>query len=215
MLKRMTADLPPLPTELPPAPHTGQAANDEPQFASAMRPIEVGPIVGLTLRSLRCGCYLVSYTPKAGLLTTFDGTIRVECHSNGRTASGDLYQRNVIFLPSGSATGAFSPSLPSRPMLAAAPNPGSGIPVFARNRYRYYLRVTQLLESLTFSSSFTLGFEMYRFTAPNTWVNEGAFKAVMNWKPAPAGFPSASDYLEGDVKNSGEHRGPPQYGLGL
>ena len=24
----------------------------------------------------------------------------------------------------------------------------------------------------------------------------------MNWKPAPAGFPSSSDYLEGDVKNS-------------
>ena len=43
---------------------------------------------------------------------------------------------------------------------------------------------------------------MYRFTAPNTWANEGAFTALMQWIPAPAGFPSSGDYLEGTVKNA-------------
>jgi hypothetical protein len=43
---------------------------------------------------------------------------------------------------------------------------------------------------------------MYRFTAPNTWVNEGSFTAVMSWSTAPAGYPASNDYLTGDVKNS-------------
>jgi hypothetical protein len=51
-------------------------------------------------------------------------------------------------------------------------------------------------------NSFTLGFEMYRFAAPNTWTNEGAFTALMVWIPAPAGYPSSGDYLAGNVKNS-------------
>jgi hypothetical protein len=33
-------------------------------------------------------------------------------------------------------------------------------------------------------------------------VNEGTFTAQMTWMPAPAGYPSPSDYLVGDVKNA-------------
>jgi hypothetical protein len=69
-------------------------------------------------------------------------------------------------------------------------------------RYRYYLRVTQILEGFTGAGGFMLGFEMYRFTAPITWANEGSFTAWMTWKPAPAGYSSSGDYLEGDVKDS-------------
>jgi hypothetical protein len=69
--------------------------------------------------------------------------------------------------------------------------------------YRYYLRVTQLLESITFQKHFTLGFELYRFAAPNTWTNEGAFTAKMVWQfLAPPGYPTTGDYLVGDVKNN-------------
>ena len=74
--------------------------------------------------------------------------------------------------------------------------------MLARSRYRYYLRVTQILEQFTVGNSFTLGFEMYRFAAPNTWTNEGAFTARMVWIPAPAGYPSSGDFLAGNVKNS-------------
>jgi hypothetical protein len=69
--------------------------------------------------------------------------------------------------------------------------------------------VTQILEHFTFGNSFTLGFELHRFTktsggwsAGGTWTNEGAFTALMTWQAAPAGYPSGGDYLAGDVKNS-------------
>lgn len=148
----------------------------------------------IRVRSVRAGCWLVSYTPTAGRLVTFDGTVRVEAHSAGRTASGDLYQRPVTLLN--------RPPLPPVPVLLPGPNPAKGIPILSRSRYRYYLRITQILETVTLGTSFKLGFEMWRYTAPNTWVNEGAFTAQMAWIAAPSGFPSSSDYLEGDVKNA-------------
>lgn len=129
---------------------------------------------------------------------TYDGTMRIECHSNGRTASGDLYQRRVIKLP-----------IPPKVILPPGPKPAAGIPILARTRYRYYLRVTQILEWFTIGQSFTLGFEVWRFTKSSggwstggTWTNEGAFTALMTWQAAPSGYPSSSDYPAGDVKNS-------------
>lgn len=175
--------IPPLPTPILPRPELPQP------FPEPFPPFQ--------FRSLRCGCYLINYQPTSNTLVTYDGTMRVECHSNGRTASGDLYQRQVIFLP----IPGFPPN-PPRPILLPGPNPSNGIPILPRNRYRYYLRITQILESFTLSSSFTLGLEMYRFTAPNTWVNEGGFTAQMSWIAAPSGYPSSSDYLAGDVQNS-------------
>jgi hypothetical protein len=139
---------------------------------------------------VRCGCYLINYKPNQGFLVSYDGTLRVECHSQGRTASGDLYQRPLSIFPP-----------PAH--LLPPPNPAAGIPILARHRYRYYLRVTQIVEFFTIGNSFTLGFEMYRFTAPNTWTLEpgGPFTAVMTWTPAPVGYPSSTDYMVGDVKN--------------
>lgn len=155
-----------------------------------------GPI--LKFKSLKCGCYLINYTPKVGKLLTYDGTLRIECDSS-RTTSGDLYQRPIIYYPKPTILGK-PPVL--IPILLPAPNPSSGIPILPIKRYRYYLRVTDILEGLTAGNSFNLGFEMYRFTAPNSWANEGIFKASMSWKTAPSGYPSSSNYLEGDVKDS-------------
>ena len=186
--------LPPLPDPLPPLP--------DPPLPQALpqpgpQPLPV-PVPPTHFRSLRCGCYLINYSPNGSPLARYDGTLRVECHSNGRTASGDLYQRRIIFLP---PSPPFPPGPPS-PVVLPGPNPADGIPILARNRYRYYLRVTQILEHFTVGNSFTLGFEMYRFAAPNTWTNEGAFTAQMIWIPAPAGYPSSGDFLAGSVKNS-------------
>src|SRR5262245_28666564 len=58
-----------------------------------------GGIVSPLLHSVRCGCWLISYRPARVPLVAYDGTLRVECHSAGRTASGDLYQRPVLFIP--------------------------------------------------------------------------------------------------------------------
>ncbi|WP_051294177.1 hypothetical protein [Pseudoduganella violaceinigra] len=157
------------------------------------------------LKSVRPGCYLLNYSPSGSNLVTFDGTMRVEKHAAGRTASGDLYQRPVIFLPLKSAL----PADLQRPLFFPGPNPASGIPILSRGRYRYYLKVTQILENFTFGNSFTLGLEMWRFVknagawnTGGTWVNEGAVTALMTWQAAPAGYPAPNHYLAGDVKNA-------------
>ncbi|MCX8031142.1 MAG: hypothetical protein N3A59_06150 [Thermodesulfovibrionales bacterium] len=157
------------------------------------------PDLWANFKSLRCGCYLIKLTSNINPLLVYDGTIRVECHSNGLSASGDLYRRSIIFYPQiSSFKGKFAP------FLTPAPNPKHGIPILPRNRYRYYLRVTKILEWFTFSNSFILSFEVFRFkTSSKTWTNEGTFTAQMSWTTAPAGYPSKSDYLEGDVKTAG------------
>ena len=84
----------------------------------------------------------------------------------------------------------------------SGPNPAKGIPILARSRYRYYVRVTSLPENYYFGGSFKLGFELWRFTAPNSWALESTLAAPMVRMAAPAGFPSSSDYAEGDVRNA-------------
>jgi hypothetical protein len=190
--------LPPLPDPLPPFPEPPlpEPSLPQPLFQPGPQPPPF-PVPPIQRRSLRCGCYLINYSLNGSHLVRYDGTLRVECHSNGRTASGDLYQRRIVFLP----PLPHLPPGPPRPVVLPGPNPAAGIPILARSRYRYYLRVTQILEHFTLGNTFTLGFEMYRFAAPNTWTNEGAFTAQMVWIPAPGGYPSSGDYLAGNVKN--------------
>lgn len=145
------------------------------------------------LHTVRCGSWLINYRPAGAPLVSYDGTLRVECHSAGRTASGDLYQRRVIMLPF---------PRPPRPILLPGPQPAGGIPVLPRDRYRYYLRVTQLPEFFYLGQGFTLTFEMWRFTVPNGWALESTLTATMVRTPAPGGYPSAADYAEGDVKDA-------------
>ena len=149
------------------------------------------------IRSLRCGCYLINYAPSTSLIT-YDGTLRVECHAAGRTVSGDLYQRKLFILP---GTIGF-PFVTPKIVMGPAPNPAAGIPILARSQYRYYVRVTQVLEYFTFGNQFTLGFQLYRHTAPNNWTFAGNFTAQMVWTPAPSGYPAPGDYLAGEVKNA-------------
>ncbi|MBI5328604.1 MAG: hypothetical protein HZB80_10015 [Deltaproteobacteria bacterium] len=201
---------PPLPDPLPPF----QELLLPQPLQPLPEPFPPKPWPPIKFRNLRCGCYLTNYKPNSSPLVTYDGTLRVECHSNGRTASGDLYQRPVILLPiplpipkPGFPPKPFIPK--PKPILLPGPNPAAGIPILARGRYRYYLRVTQILEWSTLGNSFTLGFEMHRFnktgtnwSAGGTWTNEGAFTAQMTWISAPAGYPSSGNYLEGSVKNN-------------
>jgi hypothetical protein len=156
----------------------------------------------------------------------YDGTLRVECHNAGRTASGDLYQRTVRILtlppidpipplvpippfdpvpvPPGPVEnpGSMSDFGPLLPILSGAPNPANGIPILRRSRYRYYVRVTSLPELFYRGAGFTLGFELWRYTAPNGWALESTLSARMIRMAAPTGYPSPSDYAEGDVKNA-------------
>ena len=177
--------IPPLPAALPP--------QDDP--ATVMPPTATGtqPIILPQLHAVRCGCWLISYRPVGAPFTAFDGTMRIECHSAGRTASGDLYQRRVIFLPW---------PFPPHPILFPPPSPAAGIPILALSQYRYYLRVTSLPEFIYFGGGFDLGFELWRYTAPNSWALESTLTASMVRMSAPAGYPSGPDYAEGDVRDA-------------
>lgn len=153
----------------------------------------------IKLYSLKQGAYFIRYIPKTAtpIITKswYEGTMRIEKPtSSSTTASGDLYLRQrlikppIVLNPTAIPTGDVDPS--------------AGIPIFPRSKYRYYLRVTNVLEGRTLRNHFTLGFNMHKYTAAtNSWQDEGGFTAVMYWKPAPLGYPS--QYLEGEVKKAG------------
>ena len=160
------------------------------------------------IHSVRCGCWLISYRPSGAPLVAFDGTLRVECHSAGRTASGDLYQRPVIILRHSRSPSAPPRSGPGRssqrPILLSGPNPANGIPILPRVPAIATMSGSRSCpSSSTSAASFTLGFELWRFTAPNSWALELTLTAQMTRMTAPTGYPSPSDYAEGDVKNAG------------
>ncbi|KAL7916694.1 hypothetical protein GGI35DRAFT_466230 [Trichoderma velutinum] len=123
----------------------------------------------------------------------------------GRRASGDLYQR-----PTTRIAFPFPPGRPGTTIMLPPPNPANGIPIQAISRYRYYLRVTKILENVTVGNSFELGFQMFLFTPDSdagTWSPPATSTinctATMAWIPAPPGYPSSSDYLEGELKQDG------------
>jgi len=124
------SQVPPLPDYLPP--ESGGEFFDAPPTL----PGPIKPVPPISIRSIRCGCWLINYQPVSSALVTYDGTLRVECHSAGRTASGDLYQRRFGFFP---------------PVPLPGPNPANGIPILAQSRYRFYIRVTSLPEKFFLS----------------------------------------------------------------
>jgi hypothetical protein len=152
----------------------------------------------LKFRTLRHGCYLIRYTPLAPIgnfpFIHYDGTIRVQRDGENTIASGDLYLHQLLLgLPSTSKPG------PSPPI---EPNPGNGIPIFPITRYRYYVRITQILENKTIKKGFTLGFELHQFDhKTGSWTGGDPLIALMQWSTAPTGFPVGSDYLTGQVRN--------------
>jgi len=207
-------------------------------------PLTRQPFPGF-FNSLRGGCWLLNYQPNGSPLTAYDGTLRVEVHSGGRTASGDLYQRPIVFIPlpqpprpvpprtrPGPDPGPWTPgpgpvigptglvagvpgllsgqdSSRRIPFLTPGPSPANGIPILARDRYRYYVRVTSLPETIFVGKSFNLSFELWRFNssaAPGqVWSFESAMTARMvHVANTPPGYPSPSDYYEGDVTSTGK-----------
>lgn len=141
------------------------------------------------LHRLKYGCYFLQWRPPNHFSYRLNGTMRIERHGQGLTASGDLYHHQPTKVVS-------FPSFRVIPNLD--PSPSAGIPIFARSSYRYYLRVTQILERSTTSNSFTMKFGRWNFNVSNnSWSNDGTYTALMTFKTAPEGYPSGAVYLEG------------------
>lgn len=197
-------------SKFPPLPETIEHASvvsEQLNFLSDEQLKKLNDISSPKFFSLAQGCYLVNFTP-LGTSYHYDGTLRVQKVGTNTIASGDLYNHKPfkIWPKKKEATdpGSFQP-VDNALSLFGEPNPANGVPIFSRNNYRYYLRITQILESVSLSKSFTLGFEMWKFngvSATPTWTNEGAFKSEMTFTTAPAGYPSEASYLVGAVKNS-------------
>lgn len=181
----------------PPMPDTLPRATNSEQLSSFEK--SSPPLASLNLSEpfVRPGAWLINYQPIGSPYIAYDGTIRVEDITGGRRASGDLYQRSTIRIP-------FPPPTGTSIMLPP-PNPSNGIPIQPINKYRYYLRVTKILENLTFGT-FDLSLEMYLFTPTSSGAGSWSTSpvkctAIMTWMMGPTGYPNPGEYVEGDLKS--------------
>jgi len=144
------------------------------------------------LNSLKEGCYFLQFTPLLSSWSHFNGTLRIERHDDGVTASGDLY---------------YHPNFKFKGLRFAKnpdPSPRCGIPIFSRDDYRYYLSVNQILEGRTFGNSFILGLDLFKYKATDhSWETVEARTATMTFKTPPDNYKSDAKYLEGDLLDEG------------
>ncbi|MCC7271955.1 MAG: matrixin family metalloprotease [Alphaproteobacteria bacterium] len=136
----------------------------------------------------------MSYAPGNAPFVAYDGTLRIEAATGRLLASGDLYQRAVVF---DDEAGTMA--------LAPPPDPAAGIPILPIAGYRYYLRVTAISEA---GAGFGLAFEVHRFgtefvtlldgTSTN-WAREGAFTAQMAPAEPPRAVPGGAGHFVGEV----------------
>lgn len=205
-----------------------------PNFPPFPRPCKV---------DLTAGCYRITYRPNA--LVTYRGTLRVEISGSTRTISGDLYRYMNFPFPVVSAgvegavrrlpgdedeadagartLGAVTVGELSE-MVTRAPigRLNLGIPIYPRNRYYSYLKVTGVKQSREFGNGIgfgncllTLTAEEYVYTQPPAGQFNGTFPAapgtrtvqivVKRKNPAPIGIPGP--YFEGNLYEGGVDKG--------
>ncbi|PCI33600.1 MAG: hypothetical protein COB54_04725 [Alphaproteobacteria bacterium] len=141
------------------------------------------------------GCYFLQFKPLNSTWSHFNGTLRVERHQSGVTASGDLYYHPKFYFKK------------SRLVKNQDPSPRCGIPIFKRNKYRYYLSINKILEGITFGNSFKLGFDLYKYDPTNhSWGPKIVRKAKMVFETPPDNYPADAKYLEGDLRDENGNR---------
>jgi hypothetical protein len=179
-----------------------------------------GSVPHLCRLNLRSGCYRITFRPTHSILV-FYGTMRVDDEGGHTTISGDLYRYLRFPFPS-PAVGSTSAGRVAAIQPEAAgprtlvPRPFD-IPIYPRNRYYSYLRVTNVQRppALSFKPCrLTLTAEEYVYTHPTAGSFDGTFPAapgsrtvsiVLEKKPAPPGF--TSSYFAGTLYENGVPKG--------
>lgn len=151
------------------------------------------------------GCYRIAFMPNSQL-GSYQGTMRVDKSGGKLTVSGDLYWSPPFLHPIG------IPPMPFLPFPFPVP---LGIPVYARNRYHSYLKVTNV--SIPVFSwgpcTLTLTVEQYEYTQPPAGSYDGSFPATptrtltiaLSPQAPPAGF--TSSYFSGTVSEGATPKG--------
>jgi hypothetical protein len=175
--------------------------------------------------NLRAGCYRITFRPTASLNDVYRGTMRVDSTGGTTTISGDLYRFFVIpeieLFPEATPVATASRALQAAPAaLGMQPRRWPyqyGIPIYARDRYYSYLRVTGIQRPpilTTGPCQLTLTAQEYVYTPPPAGSFNGIFPAppgtrtvtvVLEQKPPPAGY--TSTYLTGTLYENGVAQG--------
>jgi hypothetical protein len=177
----------------------------------------------LCLINLTAGCYRITFKPNVGL-STYHGTMRVDTAGGATTISGDLYRFSNILpplpIPNPPIGGPISPgpAIPTGPSIPPVVLPIKyNIPIYARNKYYSYLKVTNIQKSPVFTNGpclLTLTAQEYVYTHPPAGSFNGTFPAapgtrtvtiVLEPKPAPVAY--SGSYFEGKLYHAGVEQG--------
>jgi hypothetical protein len=196
----------------------------------------------LCIINLKEGCYRITYRPTVGI-NTFNGTMRVDKAGGQTTISGDLYRFLNILFPVATATLANAAVKPkdkkdsgetaiakttiSTGAIASLATPPTAIsifpillniPIYPRNKYYSYLRVTNIQTSPVLSPpgqcKLTLTAQEYVYTQPPAGQFNGTFPPapgtrtitlVLSQVPPPSGF--GGPYFEGRLFEGGVDKG--------
>ncbi|MGR9108334.1 MAG: hypothetical protein ACU843_15545 [Gammaproteobacteria bacterium] len=167
---------------------------------------------------LREGCYRIRFTPNRGF-NRYDGTLRVDKSGGQTTISGDLYRFSTLSFPITTDNGitATRPSVTSPIIFPPIFPLPLNIPIYPRNRYYSYLKVTGVETSpiITTGPCFlTLTAQEYVYTKPSAGSFNGSFPAspgtrtvTIRLSPAtaPSGF--SGPYFEGRLFEGAVDRG--------
>ncbi len=137
------------------------------------------------------GCYYLTYRPgqsneKENDAFRYLGTLRVERLESSVVASGDLYYHDKV-------------------CKRQQPLPSHGIPIFSRNQYEFYLRMTDFSQR---QGKLRLVFERYKYYRGKWWTLDGLFTAALGCVEAPPAYPRPDRYWRGVLRDgNGTERG--------
>jgi len=171
----------------------------KPEFHWPVKPCSYGP---------KSGCYRISFTPGFSLLH-YHGTMRIDLGEDDMAASGDLYKHRFHFpwisgfrqlskeykLPKNLINNLFEAS-------KFTPVKKYGIPIYSRDTYYSYLKVTGLnTDWLNKTLNITMEEHVYDHVS-ESFSYSRTVEAILTQTTPPAGF-SGNQYYSGTLYDSG------------